>query len=304
MLFLLINYTQAQIITQSSLVQFDKQSVNPAYCGAKKTNEVKLHHRSQWVGFTDAPQYQSISGTMMTGRAVGLGAKIFNYSSKGIQNYGGNINYAYHLPFNKVNLSLGAGMGFSQIAINTSDHVIYESGDDLLNKGVEKSKLLVDMSAGGFAYNKDFYAGISSIYKSKVNFSDLESDLIPSGFAYTLMAGYNYRINKHFLIIPNAVAVKPLNYKFNYQVGVAGVYHDMIMLSANYRQNDAFVLSAGIKLFDNWLFMYSYDMVTSELKNYNSGSHEIILAYLFKPRTGKAVYSSRGFEQRNISFWN
>ncbi len=300
---MLINYSQAQISIHSSLLQFDKQTVNPAYCGAKKINEIKISHRSQWVGFEDAPMHQSISGTMSKG-LVGIGSQIFNYSSKGIQNYGGNIAYAYHIPLAKINLSLGAEIGFSQIAINTSDHVIYQSGDDLLNKGIEKSKLLVDMPAGIFAYNKKFYAGVSYEYKSKVSFSDMNTDLMPSGFGYTFMTGYNYRIKKHFMIIPNAIIVKPLNYTINYQIGLSLIYRDMIMTSANYRQNDAMILSVGIKLLDNWLFMYSFDMITSGLKNYNSGSHEIMLAYIFKTKTGRSAYSSRGYEKRKISFWN
>jgi len=50
-----------------------------------------------------------------------------------------------------------------------------------------------------------------------------------------------------------------------------------------YRWDAAVSALLGFQVSDSWFIGYAYDMETTKLANYNSGSHEIFLRYeLFK----------------------
>jgi hypothetical protein len=68
-------------------------------------------------------------------------------------------------------------------------------------------------------------------------------------------------------------------------------------IGAGYRVQDAFVLMAGLEIIPNLKLGYSYDLTTSQIGNYSSGTHEIALGYCFNPV--KAV--KRQFH-RNVRF--
>jgi hypothetical protein len=65
------------------------------------------------------------------------------------------------------------------------------------------------------------------------------------------------------------------------------MYDDMVWLGATFRTEDAIAPMIGYQYkFPKGTSMlrlgYSYDVTTSELKNYSSGSHEIMLSYCFQ----------------------
>jgi hypothetical protein len=68
-------------------------------------------------------------------------------------------------------------------------------------------------------------------------------------------------------------------------------------VGAGYRVQDAIVLQAGMEIIPNMKLGYSYDLTTSEIKTYSSGTHEIVLGYCFNP--AKTV--KRQFH-RNVRF--
>ena len=61
-------------------------------------------------------------------------------------------------------------------------------------------------------------------------------------------------------------------------------YDEMIWMGITYRTKDAFVLLAGYDYKDMLRFGYSYDITTSNLKNYSAGSHEIVIGYRFNKK--------------------
>jgi type IX secretion system PorP/SprF family membrane protein len=62
-------------------------------------------------------------------------------------------------------------------------------------------------------------------------------------------------------------------------------FFDRLTLGASYRWDASVSGLIGFQISDSWFIGYGYDMETSELSNYNSGSHEIFLRYEFFNRT-------------------
>ena len=69
------------------------------------------------------------------------------------------------------------------------------------------------------------------------------------------------------------------------QVDVSGnfMFYDKLMLGVSYRWSASVSAMAGFQVSDGLYIGYGYDRETTNLDNYNSGSHEIFLRYeLFK----------------------
>ena len=63
--------------------------------------------------------------------------------------------------------------------------------------------------------------------------------------------------------------------------------YEKLWLGASYRLGDAVGGYVSLQATDGFKFGYAYEIVTSDLSPYTSGSHEVILSYEFefpKPR--------------------
>ena len=63
------------------------------------------------------------------------------------------------------------------------------------------------------------------------------------------------------------------------------LFFDKLTLGAAYRWDASVSALAGFQISDSWFIGYGYDLETSKLANYNSGSHEIFLRYEFFNRS-------------------
>jgi hypothetical protein len=59
------------------------------------------------------------------------------------------------------------------------------------------------------------------------------------------------------------------------------LYRERIWLGAGYRTSDAFVAMLEYQVNPKLRIGYAYDMTTSRLRNYSSGSHEVMLGMDF-----------------------
>jgi hypothetical protein len=59
-------------------------------------------------------------------------------------------------------------------------------------------------------------------------------------------------------------------------------YKNKVWLGGSYRMKDAVAMIIALN-FDEFCVGYSYDLITSDIKNYSTGTHEINLTYrIFK----------------------
>ena len=60
-----------------------------------------------------------------------------------------------------------------------------------------------------------------------------------------------------------------------------------------YRSEDAVSILLGFELQERFQIGYAYDFTTSNLKNYSSGSNEIVIGYQFKNKKKKKKKKGR-----------
>jgi hypothetical protein len=77
-----------------------------------------------------------------------------------------------------------------------------------------------------------------------------------------------------------------------FDAGVKFDWRDQIWLGASYRHKDAVSFLGGFAYKDFLVIAYSYDMTTSNLKNYSDGTHEMMVGVRFRPWKKVATESS------------
>src|SRR5690606_22542311 len=118
--------------------------------------------------------------------------------------------------------------------------------------------------------------------------TELEDVSIQNRRHYYVQAGYDWAIggNKKYTLQPGLLLKSDAS-STQLDIGALFLYDDMVWIGASYRTEDAIAPMIGYQhkfpKGDSMLRLgYSYDVTTSELKNYSSGSHEVMLSYCFK----------------------
>ena len=204
------------------------------------------------------------------------------------------LSYAYHLKLGgatKLGLGISLGIISSQLK---NDWVAYDfnsNGNAGIGTGVGDPSIpfdaqkatTFDASFGAYLYNPKYYVGASSVH---LNEGDLSSMNIKVARHYYFMAGYHFNLTPKLELTPNVLAKTDLA-STQLDVNATVMYANTFWLGVTYRLDDAIAPMAGYQYefpsgTSTLRIGYSYDLTTSELNNYSSGSNEIMLSYCLK----------------------
>lgn len=277
---------QAQQDPLVSMYMFNALLINPAYAGTKPYVRTTLLHRSQWVGWKGAPMTDvvTIDGRIKD-KVSALGLIVSN-DRLGVTNKTDvYANYAYHIGLGKRHtLSLGLKGGLSWFNAKLSGITAWDPNDEVYTGG-NQNNFLPNFGVGAFLYSERFYAGLSVpqalSYDPREMFSlgkDVSS--IPQVRRhYLLTTGYA-------MVLSRAVVLKPsimLRYVYASPLGVDLNAHvllnDILWLGASYRINDAVIGMIQLQIFPAFRVGYAYDYTLSQIGDFSSGTHEIMLGY-------------------------
>ena len=283
--FFSFNKTQAQQQTRYSQFMWNEFAINPAYTGGLNYNPVQLSYRKQWQGFNGSPETFTFGGHAAINSKMGLGGMIFKDNMGGaISQTGLMLNYAYHLKLNEESrLSFGIGAIVNQFSFNNTKINPMDVTDPSFKGGVQNN-LTLDASFGMlYRYNEKLKIGFSTqqILQSKMKTLNIvpgsDSRLIRH---YNLQLAYTFSVNEKLTIEPSvllkATEITPIQTDINLKAW----YNKTFMLGLSYRHYDALIALVGMK-YKKMFIGYSYDLNTSIIKTYNTGSNEIVLGYHF-----------------------
>lgn len=277
-------YTQQ--LPQISQRMNDVMIYNPAYVGVTENAEIMLHHRSQWVGFAGAPTTQFLSYNGKIKGNMGLGGYIVNDVTGPSRRVTFNANYAYHLEFDNFKLSLGIAATVMHYGLDGNNITIKDQNDASIQQGISDVAWKPDASFGAYIYSEKYFVGVSAMQligsKVKLYNGDYEGE-IPLVNHFYITSGYHIDLKEDLILTPsfmfNTTIGSPSQVDFNVKLD----YMNKVLGGITYRYNDAVVLMGGVKIKEQFSIIYSYDIVTSNLRNFNSGSHEIVLLFSIFP---------------------
>ncbi|QEC52665.1 type IX secretion system PorP/SprF family membrane protein [Anseongella ginsenosidimutans] len=285
---------KAQQQPQYTMYMANNFVLNPAVAGIENYTDVKLSYRAQWVGIEDAPvtAYATIHGLIaadLEGRRHGLGGAIVLDKTGPTQRFSGTVAYGFHLPVSKnLTTAFGVSAGIMEYSLNTDALELGNPNDVILTKG-NYSQMLPSVNAGIWLYSPDFFIGAAAqnLIESKLTFNSYtaseESRLYRH---YFLTGGYRFAVSETLTATPSLmlkiVQPVPVSFDINFKM----MYRDRFWAGLSYRKRDGFAAMAGINISPLINVSYAYDYVTSDLQDYTSGSHEIILGILLNNEEG------------------
>lgn len=293
-----VTLVNAQQVGQLSLRVFDPIVYNPAVAGSNSYPEIKLHHRSQWLGFEGAPMTSLFTYHNEAGGKLGIGGYILNDMYGAYRKSALNVSLAYHLPLNGFYWSFGLGANAMQLALDGKKATIHELDDNSFATGLSDKMFEPDASFGTYIYNRNFFIGISVLQlmgmKAKMDFNNNLGAIIPLTQHYYISGGYTFVTSKKTeiepsILISNAVS-SPVQIDFNLKME----FKNKITTGLSYRHGDAAVLMLGYRI-SRYFIGYSYDITISKFRKTNSGSHEIVFAFNWPfTQDTKPMYDLKG----------
>lgn len=257
---------------------FNQLALNPAYAGVHEGISASLLWREQWIGFEGAPRTQTMSVHSPIGfRPISLGL-LAMHDEVGLtsQNSVTGI-YSYRIKLGNTRLAFGV-----QASMN------FFKGD--FSSATIADPLLAPVSASrpnfgtGVLWHADkFYVGVSipQIDNQKLDPSNdaSSSELIRH---YFISGGYVFALHENIIVKPNVlfkyVDGAPLQADFNLNM----LLQPLIWLGVSYRSLESVSVLFQLQISSSMQLGYSYDLAaTSRLAQTNSGSHEIMLNYVF-----------------------
>ena len=274
----------AQQIPQYTQWSFHQFSQNPAHAGIKRCVDVHTLYRAQWVGFEGAPQsgFLTVSVPLDAKRRKYLSARHgmgIRFENDRIGQFGINrINLAYagHFNFNASRrLSLGLFAGAVQTGFNPGS-VVTGVPDPIVNQ--EGSFVSPDASFGAWFNDDNYYFGLSL------------HNLIPSKWPkpgsssrYRMhtqfSAGYRLGIRENFSFLPAAIVRIPPRGPLSIDLNLHFDYKNILGLGLGYRNTDALMVFASIKIKEQFAIVYSFDYTLSRIQLVSKNTHEISLRF-------------------------
>jgi len=283
---MLASQSKAQQDPRYSMYMFNAMSFNPAYAGSLDEVAATLLYRKQWLNFPGAPQTGSFNiHAPLKKENMGLGLSFLNDKAGAIsQNYL-NMAYSYHLKFKTSRLSFGLQAVVQNFSVGLSKIQTNQQGtiDNAFSNG-DVSTYGINFGTGAFYYSNKYFIGLSAphLLGSKME-KQLSGDPVAAkqGTHAYLTGGYVFTINPIIKLKPTALIKYATNSPIQADINAMVYFYDVIGIGATYRTSDSFNAMTEIILAKGFRIAYAFDYTLSPLKNYQAGSHEIILQYRF-----------------------
>lgn len=284
----LISYAQQD--SQFTQYMYNTININPAYAGSRESMNIFALHRSQWVGLDGAPVTNTASiNTPINGSNVGLGVSIVNdkIGPSDENNIAVDFSYTIHTSDTyKLSFGLKATANLLNIdftKLNKDDMNDYNFDINIDNK------FSPNIGIGFYLHSDNTYIGISAPNLLETKHFDRyagtssNSHIASEKIHYYLIAGHVFDLSSEVKFKPSILTKVVQGAPLQLDISGNFLINQKFVAGLAYRWSAAVSAMVGFQATDSWFIGYGYDLETTKLANYNSGSHEIFLRYeLFK----------------------
>jgi len=275
--FSAINLTGQQeiILTKYS---FNELFFNPAFAGSTGENQgsITLQYRNQWFGVEGAPKTVLAAGEYsFFNNKLGLGLTIGQESIGINSNTEASLNTAYRIEVGEGFLSGGIRTGFSYINSDFTKLNIKDQGD-VFNSDFEKLSMF-SVGAGLFYHQDEMQIGFSlpnivsisngTIKKTRHFYGHME-----------LKIGDEY---SSILWQPDLLIKYEKSVPLQLTLGVQAWLKRRFAPGIHYRVGESVALSFEVAIDNKFSLTTAYDFTANDLRDYSSGSIELMLTYKF-----------------------
>ena len=300
------NYTDVKIAMRDQWVGLN---------GAPKTTYLTVHGPLGKNDYRTSATSFKVPGENPRGKAYwetytaaephhGVGLTMINDQTGSFRFFSASATYAYHLGLNPTtNLSGGFSAGITKVSIDRSKHDFSGTGDPsdpATGSAItgELTRIKPNLGVGLWLYSRDYFVGLTAqqVIPQKLSFVDDNTAILTQGRFVPhlfLTAGYRFLVNDDINAIPSFM----LKYipgsaknEFHPEANVKFQYRDMFWLGGSYRVQDGYAGMIGLNVSNTFNVSYAYDRSHSstQLNDFNRGTHEIVLGFLIGNKYSEA----------------
>ena len=275
--------SNAQQDAQYTGYMYSVQLFNPAYAGSRGTTSINLIGRTQWLSLEGSPKTSSVFLDTSFGKEdnVGLGLSISSDKIGPTAETMLNIDYAYSLNFLWSKLTFGIKAGINDLEVDYSKLNIASSNDPFI--GSSKNRLKPRLGLG-FYFNTDkYYLGFSSpnILKTKyyddIKISNTSFSTVSDRNHYYAIAGYVFDLTSNIKVKPATLLKIVRGSPLQWDLSANFLINYNITLGISSRLDSSFSGLVGFQLSDSFFVALAYDYSTTQLRQFNDGTYEIII---------------------------
>ncbi|WP_343584136.1 type IX secretion system membrane protein PorP/SprF [Flavobacterium sp.] len=279
-LFLGIWNASAQQESQYTQYMYNTMTFNPGYTGSREIPTAMALYRTQWIGLDGAPKTMNFSIQSPVGMHSGLGLNVVSDKIGPTTSTGATLNYSYTiLGSTDVKYSFGISGGFNNFDVDYTK-LNMQNPDPYMSGQV--SQFSPNVGVGFYIHSYNWYVGLSSPQLLRTSYySDVkgqETTYSSKSHVY-LIGGYVFDLNPYLKFKPAALIKAVPGAPIAVDVSANFLFNDKLTIGAAYRWDAAVSALAGFQVTNGIQIGYGYDYDTSNIGNYNSGSHEIFLRF-------------------------
>jgi type IX secretion system PorP/SprF family membrane protein len=289
-MFLSCIYGFSQQDAQYTQYMYNTINVNPAYAGSRGVMSIFGLHRTQWVGLDGAPTTNTFSiNSPIENSNLGVGLSFVNDKiGPTVENtISADISYTIQTS-DTYKLSFGVKGTANLFNLDVSKLNPQNQNDPLLQN--LDNDFSPNVGAGIYLHSDKLYLGASvpNFFQTK-RYSDNDIAVYRERMNMYFIGGYVFDLSPNLKFKPafltKMVEGAPL------QLDVSGNFliNEKFVLGGAWRWSAAVSAMAGYQISDGLFIGYGYDLETTRLRNYNSGSHEVFLRFELFKRQDKIV---------------
>ncbi|TVZ26970.1 type IX secretion system PorP/SprF family membrane protein [Gillisia sp. Hel_I_86] len=262
---------------------YNMSVLNPAYAtddpGMLKLGGI---YRSQWVGIDGAPSTANFFAHTPVSERVELGLSIVRDEiGDWVKENNITADFAYVLPLNETNkLSLGIKGGLTTFDANISGLILNQLDDPAFRENV--NEIFPVVGVGAYFFGEKYYVGLSAPNLLTSKYLENEEGLIALGeenIHYFVTGGYVFDINENFKLKPAFMARGVQGAPLSVDITANVLMFNRLEAGVGYRFGDAITGLVNFAVTPQIRVGYAYDRTTSNLGNYNDGTHEFLLLF-------------------------
>jgi type IX secretion system PorP/SprF family membrane protein len=283
-IILVLVFTQllcnAQQDSQYTQYMYNTVNINPAYAGSRESLTMFLLHRSQWVGLDGAPVTNNVSAHTPIGDSnFGAGLSFVNDRIGPVDENTISADLAYFIQVSSnFKLSVGLKGTANLFNLDVNKLTIQNPSDpQFQNFDTEFSP---NIGAGLYLFSDKTYVGLSVPNFFETNrYNDNDVTVTKERMHFYFIAGHVFELSPSIKFKPALLTKAVEGAPLQTDITANFLIYEKLTLGAAYRWDSAVSGLVGFQISPSIFAGYGYDMETSNLSNYNSGSHEIFLRF-------------------------
>lgn len=286
---------QAQQDAMFSQYMFNPIAVNPAYVGSNEVLTFTGLFRKQWVGIEGAPTTATFSADApLRNETMGLGLNIVGDKIGIFNTLGIYASYAYRIKLNDGSrLALGLQVGGSQFVADFANVDTNTPDPTFLNAG-RYTKFLPNVGSGIWYNTERLFVGFSVPHiinnAQTGDYKPLnDTDGARQYRHYFFTAGYVFDLHEDWQLKPSFLFKGVQGAPLQLDINATLWYMDRFGAGISWRSFSSANILLGYKISEQLSAGYAYDFSTTDLRRYNTGSHELMLRYQMKSNKKRII---------------